>query len=186
MQETPDLGATFYIKDRYQPQYLRRAYAQTKIAMAATVQTIHKVKTMLRICFQSEVPSKRRFSKGGQRMAHERTNRVVLVVEDDPEIQSHMKRMINGKGHHALSAISAREAIQIAEQYHPAMILTDLQLPTLRELLELIRGHGTLNRLVVAIIDMNGPDLHGMENLEVLTDFEHLDAFVSGLVPSRS
>lgn len=105
----------------------------------------------------------------------------VLVVEDDVEIQSYMAARIRERGHRVSVATTAREAIEVAEQQRPTMILTDLQLPTLDELLGMLNSHPLLNDLTIVIIDINKPDLRGREKLQVLRDFEHLDTLVHGI-----
>ena len=72
-----------------------------------------------------------------------------------------------------MQASNAEQAIQIAEVNRPAIILTDLELPTFDKLLSLLRGHADLNDTVVAIIDLNHPKVDG--NIKVLPDFQALD-----------
>jgi DNA-binding NtrC family response regulator len=117
-------------------------------------------------------------------MTEKSKTRIIIVVEDDPEISSQMGGMITAKGHRPLFASSAEEAIGIAEQDRPAMVLTDVQLPTLDTLLHLLSKHKTLQDMTVAIIDLDQPDLSHLtlrQNLRILIDFDHLDDFVRGL-----
>lgn len=106
--------------------------------------------------------------------------KTVLVVEDDFELLSYMTTKIRERGHKVFAAATAREAMQIAEQNHPTVILTDLQLPTLDELLQLLETHSLLKEIAIVIIDINQPDLRGREKLQVMRDFDHLDTFVRG------
>lgn len=105
----------------------------------------------------------------------------ILVVEDDVEIQSYMAARIRERGHRVCVATTAREAIEVAEQQRPTMILTDLQLPTLDELLGMLNSHPLLKDLTIVIIDINQPDLRGREKLQVLKDFDQLDSVVRGI-----
>jgi len=66
------------------------------------------------------------------------TERTILVVEDIDEISSQMNQLLTKRGHRVLRASNAEDAIRIAEQSRPAMILTDLDLPTLDTLMKLI------------------------------------------------
>lgn len=97
----------------------------------------------------------------------------VLVVEDVAEISSSMRSALDKRGHHVVHASNAEEAIEIAEVNRPAIILTDLELPTFDKLLSLLRAHANLNDTVVAIIDLNHPEVDG--NIRVLPDFQALD-----------
>ena len=75
-----------------------------------------------------------------------------------------------------MHASNAEAAIQIAETKRPAIILTDLELPTFDKLLSLLRGHADLKDTVVAIIDLNHPDVDG--DIKVLHDFQALDDLI--------
>jgi hypothetical protein len=55
------------------------------------------------------------------------------------------------------------------------MILTDLDLPTFDDLLQRVRAHTLLKNMLVAIIDINEPDLNPQDGLRVLHNFEQLD-----------
>jgi CheY-like chemotaxis protein len=101
--------------------------------------------------------------------------KTVLVVEDDDEISCQMGAMLRGKGHRILNAVDAEEAIRIAEQDCPSMILTDLDLPTFDALVRLVRTHKVLKNMVVAIIDINDPDVNEEDGLKILANFDQLD-----------
>ena len=109
-------------------------------------------------------------------------NHTILVVEDVAQISSSMRAALDKRGHRVVHASSAEQAIQIAEVNRPAIILTDLELPTFDELLSLLRGHADLKDTVVAIIDLNHPDVDG--NIKVLRDFQALDDLIQSSVKS--
>ena len=81
-----------------------------------------------------------------------------------------------------MHASNAEQAIQIAEVNRPAIILTDLELPTFDKLLSSLRGHADLNDTVVAIMDLNHPKVDG--NVKVLPDFQALDDLLQSSVKS--
>ena len=85
-----------------------------------------------------------------------------------------MTAALKKRGHRAVHASNAEDAIQMAEINRPAMILTDLDLPTFDKLLSLLRAHRTLGNLKVAIIDINHPTIKD-ESVHVLEDFQSLD-----------
>jgi CheY-like chemotaxis protein len=100
--------------------------------------------------------------------------RTVLVVEDVDEITLNMTTALKKRGHRVVHASNAEDAIQMAEANRPAMILTDLDLPTFDNLLSLLRSHRTLGTLKVAIIDINHPKVDD-GRVNVLVDFQALD-----------
>ena len=94
-------------------------------------------------------------------------------MEDVAEISSSMRAALDKRGHHVVHASNAEDAIQIAEVKRPTIILTDLELPTFDKLMSLLRGHADLNDTVVAIMDINHPEVD--DGIRVLHDFQALD-----------
>jgi len=117
------------------------------------------------------------------KMDGERTGKTILVVEDVDEISSQMRAILRQKGHCALIATNAGEAIQIAENNRPAMILTDLDLPTFDALVQQVRSHKDLNAIPIAIIDINHPIINREHRLSVFSDFSQLDALLAASQP---
>ena len=93
-----------------------------------------------------------------------------------------MSAALDKRGHRVMHASNAEQAIQIAEVNRPAIILTDLELPTFDKLLSALRGHADLNDTVVAIMDFNHPKVDG--NVKVLPDFQALDDLLQSSVTS--
>jgi CheY-like chemotaxis protein len=109
----------------------------------------------------------------------------ILVVEDVYEIAMQMKRALIKRGHEVIFASSAEEAVQIAGDKLPAMIITDLELPTFEALMRLAHEHENLNGLPIAIIDINEPKLPD-QRVRVLSDFEAVDQLIHSLSSSSS
>ena len=109
------------------------------------------------------------------------TRGTILVVEDVQEISSQMNAMLHARGHNVLSAVDAEQAIKIAEEKRPKLILTDLDLPTLGLLVRLIREHKDLKDMLVAIIDINGPEVNKEDGLKVLANFGQLDDLLQSI-----
>jgi CheY-like chemotaxis protein len=86
-----------------------------------------------------------------------------------------MGAMLRRKGHRILNAANAEEAIKIAEAKRPSLILTDLDLPTFDALVRQVRAHKDLCDMLVAIIDINDPDLRAEDKLEVISNLDQLD-----------
>jgi len=101
----------------------------------------------------------------------------VLVVEDVDEISANMTAALKERGHQVERASNADQAIQLAEDNRPAMILTDLDLPTFDNLMNLLRSHADLKNMVVAIIDINHPEVAD-QTVNVLCDFQALDELI--------
>jgi PleD family two-component response regulator len=113
-----------------------------------------------------------------EKFMNENHQKTVLVVEDHDEISQNMGAMLIRKGYGVVNAIDADGAMKLAEHDRPAMILTDLDLPTLDPLISRLRAHATLKNLLVAVIDMDHPrDLR--PDLTILNNFDELDQFLT-------
>lgn len=110
--------------------------------------------------------------------ADENHGKIVLVVEDQDEITQNMNAMLARKGYHVLNAVDAEGAIQIARQSAPSIILTDLDLPTLDQLMEALAMQDGLKRIPVAVIDINHPE-NARDDVRILNSFEDLDELLS-------
>jgi DNA-binding NtrC family response regulator len=108
---------------------------------------------------------------------NENHRKTVLVVEDQEEISNNMGAMLIRKGYGVVNAIDADGAMKLAEQDRPAMILTDLDLPTLDPLIARLQAHATLKNLLVAVIDLDHPR-NLRPDLTILNNFDELDQFL--------
>ena len=102
----------------------------------------------------------------------------ILIVEDVDEISSNMRAALSQRGHRVELASNADQAIEMAEANRPAMILTDLELPTFDKLMNRLCEHPDLKNLVVAIIDINNPQIKD-QSVNVLGDFQALDDLIN-------
>ncbi len=104
----------------------------------------------------------------------EKRKYTVLVVEDVDEISANMGAALDNRGHRVVHASNAEDAIQMAEDDRPAMILTDPELPTFEKLMTLLRAHVTLKNMIVAVIDINHLKVSD-QSVNILADFQALD-----------
>ena len=105
--------------------------------------------------------------------------KTILVVEDVDEICSQMREMLIKKGHRVLIAANAKDAIEIAERDSPAIILTDLDMPTFDALVQLVQTHQELAKTPVAVIDLNGMDGDYPHSVKFLSDLVQLDELLA-------
>jgi len=106
-----------------------------------------------------------------------RERKTILVVEDEDEIGSNMNAMLTRKGYRVVRTSDADGALRAAEEDRPDMILTDLDLPTLDSMILRIRAHETLKEMVIAVIDINHPELK--DGLKILNNFDELDQLLN-------
>ena len=57
--------------------------------------------------------------------------RLVLVVDDDPDILQTLGLCLSSEGYRVLMAANGKEALDILESEHPSVILLDLMMPVM-------------------------------------------------------
>ena len=85
------------------------------------------------------------------------SGRTVLVVEDDYWTRLLLHELLEAHGYVALQARDALEAYQLARDFHPNLILMDIQLPEISglEVVRRIKQNRTLSAIpVVAVTAM--------------------------------
>lgn len=61
-----------------------------------------------------------------------RASKLVLVVEDDPDIREVLEEMLDAGGHRVLTASNGREALAVLDQVaSPCLVLLDLMMPVM-------------------------------------------------------
>jgi DNA-binding response OmpR family regulator len=77
--------------------------------------------------------------------------RRVLVVEDDPSIALGLRINLQGEGYDVLSAEDGEEALAVARQERPDLVILDVMLPKMNglQVLQTIRDEGLLMPIIV-------------------------------------
>jgi two-component system chemotaxis response regulator CheY len=57
--------------------------------------------------------------------------RLVLVVDDDPDILQTLGLCLSSEGYRVLMAANGKEALEILDREHPSVILLDLMMPVM-------------------------------------------------------
>ena len=79
---------------------------------------------------------------------------VVLIAEDDEDISLILARLLKRAGHTVLRAPDGQDALDLARQHHPDLVLTDLGMPRMDglELTRAIREDATLADTPIAML----------------------------------
>ena len=56
-------------------------------------------------------------------------NRLILVVDDDPDILATVQQALRSEGAQTLSARDGNQAVHLAESKHPELVVLDMMLP---------------------------------------------------------
>jgi len=53
----------------------------------------------------------------------------ILVVDDEPEVCSMLKKFLTKKGHEVYAALNGEEALSVVKQERPHIVLLDIRMP---------------------------------------------------------
>ena len=82
----------------------------------------------------------------------------VMLIEDDPVITSLVMSMLSREGCVPYSTLSSIEALRLAEEFLPSVIILDLMMPNLsgEELLVQLKSHTALQTIPVVVFTNKG------------------------------
>ena len=88
----------------------------------------------------------------------------VLLAEDSHDTRIMLKRAFEMKGYHVFEAEDGQQALDIARQYRPSLMVVDLNMPVL-DGLEMIKNFRELegNGEHIPIVAITAYDVYGME-----------------------
>ena len=61
--------------------------------------------------------------------ARRRERRLILVIEDDEDAAKVISYVFEAQGHHVITCLNGKEALQLAHRHHPELITLDLSIP---------------------------------------------------------
>jgi len=85
---------------------------------------------------------------------HTENNRSILIIEDDEKFAAIVQSLVQEHGFKAINALRGDHGLMLAQQYIPAVILLDLQLPVLdgMSVLDRLKQHPKLRHIPVHVI----------------------------------
>ena len=124
-----------------------------------------------------------------------RAKALILVVEDFEDSRFMMLRLLELAGYRVLEACDGGQAVELAVQKRPALILMDLSLPKLDGLAATrkIRQHKTIGKVPIVAVSAHDATDSRIEALqagcdEYVTkpiDFDHLSALLERLLSKQ-
>jgi DNA-binding response OmpR family regulator len=78
----------------------------------------------------------------------------VLLIEDDPWVQSILAELLTDEGYHVARALTGHQGLRLAEQFRPALIVLDLQMPDAsgRDVLRTLKDCPTTRHIPVLVV----------------------------------
>ena len=121
-----------------------------------------------------------------------RDNQLILVVEDFEDSRFMMRRLLEMAGYSVVEASDGEQAVELAVQERPALILMDLSLPKLDGLAATrkIRQHKTMGKVPIIAVSAHDAPESRIEALEAgcdeyvtkPIDFDQLDRLLKRLL----
>lgn len=121
-----------------------------------------------------------------------RDNQLILVVEDFEDSRFMMQRLLEMAGYSVVEASDGEQAVELAVQERPALILMDLSLPKLDGLAatRTIRQHKTMGKVPIIVVSAHDAPESRIEALEAgcdeyvtkPIDFDQLDRLLKRLL----
>jgi len=125
-----------------------------------------------------------------------RANKLFLVVEDFEDSRFMMRRLLEMAGYSVLEASDGEQAVKIAVEARPVLILMDLSLPKLDGLAatrQIRQKRGLKSVPIVAVSAHDSPQSRTEalaagcnEYVTKPIDFDHLNALLKRFLPSRA
>jgi len=94
---------------------------------------------------------------------------LVLIVEDEPQVTKFLRASLESHGYRVIDTASGKQAVRLATQYVPDLVLLDLGLPDL-DGLEVTRQIRSWSRLPVIVVSARGQERQKVEALDAGAD----------------
>ncbi len=96
----------------------------------------------------------------------------ILVVDDNPDLRGYVSGILREHGYQVLLARNGREGFQVAQEYQPQLIVTDLMMPEVSglELVHLIRQQPQLQGIPIILLTAKADEVSRLEGTETGAD----------------
>ncbi|NND72063.1 MAG: response regulator transcription factor [Rhodothermales bacterium] len=101
-----------------------------------------------------------------------RKNKIILLVEDEPDIRALLGYNLRNEGYGVLEAQNGAEAITIAEGHNPDLIVLDIMMPVMDglECCRRLRDHQTLSSVPILMLTARTGESSHVRSLDVGAD----------------
>ena len=93
----------------------------------------------------------------------------ILLVDDETQIARVLRRSLSAQGYEVQTAGDGEEALEVFEQWHPQLVITDLSMPNMSGL-ELCRHIRKISRVPIIVLSAKGEERTKVEALDLGAD----------------
>jgi len=95
--------------------------------------------------------------------------KVVVCIEDEPEMIMLIKAILNRKGYEVVGAINGREGLETIERVKPDLVLLDLMMPGMDgwEVYQKLKANETLQHIPVIVVTAKAQSIDKMLGLHI-------------------
>ena len=99
-------------------------------------------------------------------------SQTVLIADDEPNIVISLEYLLQREGYRVLVARDGQEALDLAEQMHPDIVLLDVMLPKVSgfEVCQKLRENPALGRMRILMLTAKGRDVEMSKGLALGAD----------------
>ncbi|WP_254174644.1 response regulator [Planktothrix pseudagardhii] len=93
---------------------------------------------------------------------------LVLVVDDNPDLRRYVSKILRQSGYNVVVACNGHEGFEMAQKYHPEVIITDLMMPLVSglDLIRLIRENAELKGTPMILLTAKADEDTRLEGVE--------------------
>ncbi|WP_016951520.1 response regulator [Anabaena sp. PCC 7108] len=94
------------------------------------------------------------FNPNTQLPAQSKTDQLILVVDDNPDMRSYVSNILRQNSYQVATARNGYEGYNIAQELHPSLIITDLMMPLVTgiEMIQMIRGDDSMRGIPIILL----------------------------------
>lgn len=107
-----------------------------------------------------------------RRLKERKTQRTILIIEDDETIRAALKRVFEGDGYRVLAASDGTQLSQVLDDAPVDLIMLDVGLPWINgfELAEMMKAHDDLSEIPLVFLSARTSDADVKRGFEVGAD----------------
>src|SRR4030095_15808295 len=102
-------------------------------------------------------------------MTHMSENRRILVVDDEPQITRVLRRSLSAHRYDVRTAADGQSALETIQDFHPDLVITDLQMPELSGL-DLCKKIRISSQVPIIVLSVKGEETTKVAALDAGAD----------------